>query len=179
MRSTLACSAALLLCGILAAAPMIVATKTGGSADKEQLRAEAEAYAQQLLAVAVHVSERYVRPVPQADLVFAGLSGLYETVRLPIPPSLQAEVHRAAGPSELQPLITQARLRVGESDLLQGPEALLVSCRAMTKSLDPYSGVVEPVEATNTLTLGECYGVGVELVENLGVGPLLIKAVQP
>src|SRR6266478_4434541 len=125
MRSTPACCATLLFCGTLAAAPTTLEPKAGGTAAKEQFRAEAEAYAQQLLTIAAHVSERYVRPVPQANLIFAGLSGLYETVRLPIPPSLQTEVNRAVAPSELQQVITRARLGLGESDLLKGPEALL------------------------------------------------------
>src|SRR5262249_5116475 len=69
---------------------------------------------------------------------------------------------------------------VGDAESLRGRNTLLVCCQAMARSLDPYSGVVTAQEQRRNIGLDqECDGVGLEWEENLGAGPLLVRAVQP
>src|SRR5712691_7260825 len=119
-------------------------------------QADAQTYAQYLIDLADQVAHTYVRPVSQADLLAAALTGLYEAVQAPVPANLKADLQTAATPN-----------------------GLLLSCSAMTKTLDPYSGVVKNEELAHGNGIEQNYGVGIELCNNLGVGPLLIKSVIP
>ena len=85
MRALSAILCPLLVSPVLMAAPAPSAGPALGPAAREQLRAESLNYAQQLLSVASQISLAYVRPVSRADLLHAGLSGLFAEARQPTP----------------------------------------------------------------------------------------------
>jgi carboxyl-terminal processing protease len=181
--------------GRLVAAP---APPAATSPRAPAVRAEAQAFARQLLDVTAQVAEQYVRPVSRADLLVPALAGLYEGARRPVPADLAARVKQAAAAVNLRgerlpgspltlvderpvlELIAWVREDVGDAESLRGRNPLLVCCQAMAHSLDPYSGVVTAQEQRRNIGLDqECDGVGLEWEENLGAGPLLVRAVQP
>jgi carboxyl-terminal processing protease len=68
---------------------------------------------------------------------------------------------------------------VGNAEGLRGQSALLVCCRALARSLDPYSAVVTAEEQRRNVGLDqECEGVGLELAPSTGGGPLRVAGVQ-
>src|SRR5438067_9250005 len=142
-------------------------------------QADAQTYAQYLIDLADQVAHTYVRPVSQADLLAAALTGLSEAVQAPVPANLKADLQSAGTPKDLQALITRLRAALNDAPLLKEPNGLLLSCSAMTKKLDPYSGVVKNEELAHGNGIEQNYGVGIELCDNPGVGPLLIKSVTP
>jgi carboxyl-terminal processing protease len=182
--------------GRLAAAP---APPAAAPSRTPAARAEAQAFACQLLDVTGQVAEQYVRPVSRADLLLPALAGLYEGARRPVPADLAARVRRAAAAAvdprgerppgsalslgdqrPLLELIARVHEDVGDAESLRGRNPLLVCCQAMARSLDPYSGVVTAQEQRRNIGLDqECDGVGLELEENLGAGPLFVRAVLP
>src|SRR5205807_4619677 len=112
-------------------------------------------------------------------LLAAALTGLYEAVQAPVPANLKADLQAAATPTDAQALVTRLRAALNDAPLLKEPNGLLVSCSAMTKALDPYSAVVKNDELARGSGIEQNYGVGIELCDNMGVGPLLIKSVSP
>src|SRR5262249_3642201 len=62
---------------------------------------------------------------------------------------------------------------------IRGQNALLASCRAMAHALDPYSAVVTGEDLRRGSGVDEQTGVGIELEENAGVGPLIVRTVLP
>jgi carboxyl-terminal processing protease len=76
-------------------------------------------------------------------------------------------------------LLTQARHRLGKSQELQDAGAVLASCRALIRSLDPYCAVLTGAELRRSSGHEDNFGVGLELEDNPGVGPLRIMSVLP
>ncbi|MBI1914571.1 MAG: PDZ domain-containing protein [Planctomycetes bacterium] len=179
MRVLRATLCLLLASPALTAAPAPSAGPALGPAAREQLRAESLNYAQQLLSVASQISLAYVRPVSRADLLHAGLSGLFEEGRQPAPPGLRAELHRRPDDTGLIEFLIQTRERLGACDELREPKALLVSCQAMMKLLDPYCAVVTEEGRKDQPWGDQPVGIGLELEDNAGVGPLRIRKVHP
>lgn len=89
------------------------------------------------------------------------------------------ETLKAARDARLFEVLTRARTRVGDIEELRGHGALFLSIRGMTRVLDPYSGLVEGKEWTRGSADDSAPGLGLELAENLGVGPLVVKNVVP
>jgi carboxyl-terminal processing protease len=143
------------------------------------MRAEAQQYAQQLLAVAAQVSDQYVRPVEVPDLLRAALQGLYETAHVPVPGGVEADLRRAGTYPELVQLLARLREALGDPEPLRGPNALLVSCDAMCRTLDRYSTVIRGEELRKGNGVDQRTGIGLDLAENLGAGPLVVKTVFP
>jgi C-terminal processing protease CtpA/Prc len=194
--------AALLAAGALSAAPVPVPAPPSGPPGGQAVKAEAVAFAQQLLSVAGQVADGYVRPVPREELLYAALAGLYQGARLPVPADLRPRLKKAlaAVPSKPLPdggtvggrltvfvptggplveLLQWVREDVGNAEGLRGQNALLVCCRSMTRVLDPYSTVVTAEEQRRSIGLDqECEGVGLELAPSAGAGPLRVGGVQ-
>jgi carboxyl-terminal processing protease len=191
-----------LLCpaALLAAPAPTGRTSAPAPAGQAQVEAAAREYALNLWQVVATVDGGYVRPVNRADLIEAGLVALYEAAQVPVPASLKTAIKKADkddppapvvrptggryGPpfnpnAPLYSLVATTRAGLGNPEALQGRKALLVSCRAMMRTLDPFCAVVTAEEA-NTLTgFDQTAGLGIDLVERAGAGPLVIKAAVP
>ncbi len=178
MRRPLACLLLMAGAGALFAAGRIL-DRTPADNRLSAETAEAQNYGQQLLYVMTQVAEQYVRPVNRADLAVAALHGLYDAVRVPAPPGLDREARQATSDQALLALLARTRLSLGNPEELRGSDDILVSCRALTRCLDPHSAVVSGEELRRGSGVDEQQGIGVELETNLGVGPLRIKAVLP
>jgi len=149
-------------------------------AARQQLRAEGLNYAQQLLTATNQVENAYFRPVSRPDLLHAALSGLYEAARVPVPRNLRTDLLRAANnETELIDLLVRCREEIGNVEALQGAQAVLESCRALTRALDPHSCIVSEEEQARMRHDGEINGIGIELVENSGAGKHRLKLVHP
>jgi carboxyl-terminal processing protease len=144
-----------------------------------ELRAEAQQYAVQLLYHANAVSEQYVRPIPVAELLRTALQGLYVAARVPVPGGLDADLRRPLSDPELVQFLARLREKLGDVEPLRGPNALLVSCEAMCRCLDRYSAVVRGEELRKGNGVDQRTGLGLELADSFGTGPLVIKAVVP
>ncbi len=163
----------------LTAAPVPSAGPPLSPAAREQLRAESLNYAQQLLSVASQISAAYVRPVSRADLLHAGLTGLFQAARQPVPSTLRADLARPADETALVEFLVRMRERLGPCEAIHEPKALLVSCQAMMKLLDPYCAVVTEEERRDQPWGDQPVGIGLELEDNAGIGPLRIRKVHP
>jgi len=139
----------------------------------------ADAYAQQVLSVVSQVSASYIRPVSRTYLLQSAVAGLYEAARQPLPPALAADLKTATSDEAIQKVLVQAREPLGNGQSLKDHEVLLASCRAMLRHLDPYSDVLLEAERKNVPWGDQPAGLGFELRENVGVGPLLIHRVLP
>ncbi|MBV9121769.1 MAG: PDZ domain-containing protein [Planctomycetes bacterium] len=148
---------------------------------------EAQNYARQLLGTADVVAEDFFqldahgspRLVSRAELIQAGLRGLFDAARSPLPPTLLADIERTPSELELLSLITRARESLGNDRALKGDNALRVSFESMTGILDPFSLVVSGEELAQAMPSETTEGVGLELAEKLEGGPLVVQAVIP
>ena len=178
MRRTLVALSWLLCPASLVAAPAPAGQPAAPPAGQAQLQAARE-YVQNLSVVLEAVEEYYVRPVRRADLIEAALAGLYEAAGVPVPGDLKAAVKKAEKDNALGPLLLKARADLGNPEALQGQRALLASCRAMLRSLDPFCSIATGGESATTVGYDQNFGLGIELVEKSGPGPLVIRAVLP
>jgi C-terminal peptidase prc len=179
MRRGIACLGLLLVTGLLVAAGRMSDPSPAGTPPTAQAQADADNYAQQLFYLTTDVMAHYVRPVSRVELLDAALRGLYEAARVPVPAGLPADLRKAASDQQLLLLLSKQREQLGDSEPIRGPNALLVSCRAMTRALDPYSTVVSGEALRRGSGVDEQYGVGIELEANGGVGPLIVQTVLP
>src|SRR5437588_1360384 len=89
-------------CALALVTTVAAAAEIGGKASPKPLDGErAQRYALALYRVTNHVEMEYVRPLPRADLVCAGLQGLYEAARVPVPATLPADVRQADSEEKL------------------------------------------------------------------------------
>jgi carboxyl-terminal processing protease len=140
---------------------------------------ESQVFAQQLFHAVNQIARYYVRPVPRADLAYTALAGLYEAARRPRPPGLREQVERASAGQTLMALFARTREAVGDAEPLRGGGDTLACCRALVRSLDPYSDVVLGAEQRRSIGLEqEACGVGLEVGEPSGC-PLAVRAVYP
>jgi carboxyl-terminal processing protease len=166
-----------------------------------------EAFAVLLLDAVNWVSEVYVRPVSRADLLHTALTALYERARRPVPRDLRRRIDRAEkemsvqvvstdnAPPPLVPALAPRRPPIGDErpllDLLRavraelgrvenlgGGDPLYVACRAMLRSLDPYSDVYTAKEDRRMLNMNpERDGFGLETSDD--GEQILIRDVLP
>jgi carboxyl-terminal processing protease len=166
--------------------------------DRKQLRIESRRFAQQLHGLLDQIAVYYIRPVSREDLTMAALVGLYQAARMSPPRDLRQQVRQAVAMSSLvqtsvpgviaasrspqdplERLLAELREKVGAPDALAGQDAGLICCKAMARLLDPHSGIVTAEEQRRSVGLdNESYGTGLEMRDNLGVGPLVVDAVQ-
>src|SRR5438128_11650382 len=68
---------------------------------------EAVNYARNLDYAINIITEDYVRTVSRADLITAALTALYETAKVPVPPSLQTEIQAAKDDQQQKELLAK------------------------------------------------------------------------
>ncbi|HXG10965.1 MAG TPA: S41 family peptidase [Gemmataceae bacterium] len=178
MRGLLAFLLLLSGVGLLRAAPVNPDIQPERRPEDAGQAAEEINYAQLLLFALNEVERGYARPVARADLAHAALTGLYEAARLPVPSALRAEVAKVKSNEELLGLLIRIRRDVGNAEPLQGTGALLASLRAMTRILDPHSGLLTSEELRRGGS-GPAQGFGLDIEENGENAPVLIKEVAP
>jgi carboxyl-terminal processing protease len=172
----------LALAWLLLPAPLLAAPAPAGQsaapATREQIQAAAVVYANNLTQVVETIRRTYVREVSRVDLYEAALTGLYEAARVPAPATLKATLAKAEKAESFDKVLVHARADLGNPEALQGERAILASCRAMMRVLDPFSTVVTGLETT-TNGFDQTFGLGIDLVGKAVPGPLVIKAVVP
>jgi carboxyl-terminal processing protease len=170
------------LAWLLCPAPLLAAPAPVGQsaapATQAQIQAAARDYAHNLTQVVETIQRTYVREVSRVDLYEAALTGLYEAAQVPVPATLKAQLAKADKAANFDAVLIPARARLGNPEALQGHRAILASCRAMMRVLDPFSTVVTGLETT-TSGFDQSFGLGLDLVEKAVPGPLVIKAVVP
>jgi C-terminal peptidase prc len=108
-----------------------------------QALAQGQQYAQVMVQTADSLSKLYVREVPVADLLEAGLSGLYEAAREPLPAGLKAELARVETDRyQLVEVVARFRARLGDQESLRDMNGIVISLKALPRVLDPYCGLV-------------------------------------
>jgi carboxyl-terminal processing protease len=139
---------------------------------------EARDFALQLRWIILLVSQQYVRPVSAAEAAASALRGLYEAAGVRMPASLPAELARATDDErQLFGLLYRTRLELGNRETLAGSKALAASIEAMVQALDPYCALLTGSEAHRARALGPEHGIGLELSDNPGGGPWIVKGV--
>lgn len=89
------------------------------------------------------------------------------------------EALKAARDLRMLEVFTRCRSRLGDVEELRGHGALFASIRGAVRVLDAYSGLVDGREWTRGSADDSAPGLGIEIADNHGVGPLIIKAVTP
>ncbi len=180
MRRTLVAFALLLCPSMVPGAPVPAGqSATATRISEARLRQVGTDYALNLAQVIETIERIYVRPVTRVDLIEAALAGLYEAAGVPVAGGLKASVRKAEKENTLDRLMIETRASLGNPDGLQGRRALLASCRAMMRTLDPFCTVLTGEEAATAGGYDQNFGLGIDLVEKNGPGPLIIKAVVP
>jgi C-terminal peptidase prc len=159
-------------------------------------------YPQNLLISIEAIEESYVRPVKRVDLLVAALSGLYEASGEPAPTTLRADAEKAVSakeafrlmgfpaklPDSVRPrkddeavlrLLERTRKQPEIARRLNDEEALLASCRAMLRILDPHCEILIGDDARRANGRMDNFGVGIDLEENGGPDGIRIKDVLP
>jgi carboxyl-terminal processing protease len=174
---------ALVLAGYLSLHASLVASPVPTSGKdhpvQKRLQEEALSYAQRVFSVVTQVSSGYIRPVPQVQLLESAIRGLFEEARQPLPTGLLIELRKQSNDTDLVNFLVKVRMQVGNGEALRDRGALLASCRAMLKELDPFSGVVLEKDRKNQPRGDQPAGIGLELADNVGVGPQRILRVLP
>ncbi len=179
MRRTVVALGWLVCPAALLAAPGPAGQAPGAApVTQAQLQAAAADYARNLTQILDTIERYYVRPVSRADLVEAALIGLYEAAQVPVPGTLRADLKKADR-TALDALMVKARVSVGNPEGVQGRKALIASGRAMMRALDPFCSVVTGEEAATATGFDQNFGLGIDLIDRAGTGPLVIKAVVP
>jgi carboxyl-terminal processing protease len=170
--------AALVFPIVCLAAP-VPAGATVSPAARRELHAEALTFAQQTLSVATQVSAGYMRPVSRNELLLAAVRGLFEAARLPAPSGLEADLKRLTTEEGLIDFLVTMREQAGNAEAIRGKKALLASCRGMLHSLDDHSDVVTEEERKPQPWGDQPACLGLELADNVGVGPQHVLRVYP
>ena len=180
MSRVIPLAAVLLIPAALAAAPVPPAPAPPSKPLTDAQRAEAEIFAPILVRVSDQIVTQYLRPVARQELIYSALAGLYERARRTPTGTLHYDCARAGDEAALVKLILQVREDLGDAAELQGTHPLLICCQAMARSLDPYTGVVSGEEQRrNTALEQDNSGVGLEIGDSPGPGPVVIKQVRP
>jgi carboxyl-terminal processing protease len=169
-------SVCLLLCGGLAlfAHPDRTAPTAGPAVTEQQ----AAIFATQLAELAQFIAEQYIRDIPRETLLTAALKALYQAAGVPPPPSLAAEVRRAATRElQLQTYLARVRLRLGNPEPLQDARSIQIALEGMIPLLDPYCGVLTGPALTQTIRGDRPSAFGLELDDSAKQGPVVIKVV--
>ena len=111
---------------IISAAPADNRQTANSTALSEDVREDAVQFARPLVGFVNQVRLQYYRPVKEADLLDAALSGLYEAANQPKPEGLRAELERLKD-TEVTLAIARIRASLGRHEALAGRKALLVS----------------------------------------------------
>ncbi len=177
MRSILAWLS--LLCGIvLATAAPLPYTPSAEKPGVPAITAdEARSYAYQIAEVASVVAERYVRPVSAERLAAIALVRLHDAAGVPAPEHLRGDPDKALLGRDIVAELARARQSLGNPDSIRGEKAVRISLDAMLRSLDPYSGVIQPEDRQRSSSEGIQRGIGLVLEDRIAPGPLRVRDV--
>ncbi|MBY0522389.1 MAG: PDZ domain-containing protein [Gemmataceae bacterium] len=154
---------------------------------------EAMCYAAEVVRLADQVARGYVRPVARRGLLLAAVSALYDEVRRPVPEGLATDIDRAFEgvkdpPQDIEPvaldpgtqsLIAGLRQAIGAAPSLRRGNDIRISAQAMAATLDPYCMLIDSDELRKGSGEDLNHGVGIDLVPNAGLGPIVVKTVVP
>ncbi|HEY7330266.1 MAG TPA: S41 family peptidase [Gemmataceae bacterium] len=200
-------TSALLMASAPAPSPPAPASPSAAPDNTYRTPSDNEAFAGLLLNGVNWIADVYVRPVSRTDLLHTALSALYERARRPVPRDLRRRIERAEKeaaaqtastintPAPLLPALAPPRIAavddrplldllravhadVGRVEDLGGTDPLCISCQAMLRSLDPYSGVMMTKDDRRILGSGsERDGFGLETTEDGEI--IVIRDVSP
>jgi carboxyl-terminal processing protease len=141
--------------------------------------ADALSYAHNLDYTINAIVEDYVRQVSRTDLVTTALLGMYEAAGVSAPASFRTELQGAKTEQQQIELMAQTREKLGDIEPLKGTNALIVSIRAICRSLDPHTSLISGQELLGGNREEATQGFGLELPDEPGAGPLAVKNVFP
>lgn len=132
------------------------------------------------------IAEQYYRPIPVEKLYVAVMASLYQAAKRPIPADLPGQVREAIRQARVGEMETTPReqclVRAYEEASLSAAFAerdpIRVACDALSRQLDPHSGLVTAEEQRRAVGLDyEGLGVGLELLTSSNPGPLEVEGV--
>jgi carboxyl-terminal processing protease len=124
--------------------PAILAQPGNAAPARVPTRAEAEAFAQQILEATEIIRDDYVLPVTQKQAVENAIRALYEETRnQTIPAEVVRKLSSAGDPAALTALLVEVRLSLGAHPALAPPRDLRVAVGGMLTRLDPYCAYIE------------------------------------
>jgi carboxyl-terminal processing protease len=181
--------------GMLASAwsiAFLITSSPAADAPKKIADTEAANYARNLDYAINIITEDYFRQVSRTDLITAALTGMYESAGVPAPASLKTEIQAAKDDQAQVRLLQETRKNknLSEVEALKGSNALIVSVRAMCKSLDPHTSLISGRELLGGEREEATQGFGLELADDIAawvvswtpdknVEPLRVKNVLP
>src|SRR5262245_23146599 len=151
--------------GLLLVTPLVPAASPDRSPPvSSDVRSQANAYANQMMATFQYIQTTYFRKVTASALAEAAVTSLYEVTREPLPSGMKADLARAENLDDVRPLLVAARERLGDAEPVRGQNAILVSTKALTRVLDPYTGIPNRNDSRRAFTSSPgMAGIGVEL----------------
>ncbi|HSQ54215.1 MAG TPA: S41 family peptidase [Gemmata sp.] len=129
---------------------------------------EADVYANKVQKALKELSQRYIKPVTIGELIAAGIRGMYTRAEETLPADLDDALKK---PKELSQtrrteLLTEARMRLGKREDLDGDKAVELSIAMALGSLsDPYTAYTsrEGVLRMQSQIKGRFPGVGIQI----------------
>lgn len=151
--------------GLLLFAPLSLAAAPDRAPPvSSDVRSQANAYANQMIATFQYIQNTYFRKVSAAVLAEAAVTGLFEVAREPLPSGMKADLGRAETLDDVRPILVAARERLGDAEAVRGQAGVLVSIKALTRVLDPYTGIPNRNDSRRAFTSSPgMAGIGVEL----------------
>jgi C-terminal peptidase prc len=133
-------------------------------------REDAEEFCDRIFKVARYAQEEYVKPVNLANMLVAGITGLYRFVEEKVPKDLQERLDVASTLSEgeLRELLLEARMRLGRRDDLKKYKDSHLFLEFMLHSLDAHSTYIDPesLRDVERQTNQRFIGVGIRIVKD-------------
>ncbi|HMP60090.1 MAG TPA: S41 family peptidase [Gemmatales bacterium] len=133
-------------------------------------RDDAEEFCDRVFKVARIADENYVKPVKLADLITAGIKGLYRHLEEKLPAELQERVDNASGLSDaqLRKLVIDARMHLGRRPDIKKHKDSNIFLEWMLNSLDQHSTYISPeaLREFERQTNQRFIGVGIRIVKD-------------
>lgn len=131
-------------------------------------REEAETFARKVSAWVQEISSRYIKPVSPGELTAAAIRGLYQRAEETLPADIDEALKNATALDRERrlELLTEARLRLGRREDLEGDKAVDLSLTMATASLnDRYTTYTdrEGVLRLQSQLRGRFPGVGIQI----------------
>ena len=126
------------LIGLMLVAKVAVAVNPGDRPVKLSDEQQAIVYVNELLMLTQQISDQYVREVSQNDLLVAGIKGMYEAARMPIPARFEADFRKAKPGWERSRHSNLRQAKFGRPPCLEGNKAILASIGSLSSALDAH-----------------------------------------
>jgi C-terminal peptidase prc len=147
--------------------------------DKTRLRrTDALQFARRVLEATQIIKEGYVKDVSQGDMVGWALRGLYRRADEKVPAEIEERLKgvKELRETELQTLLTDARLALGRREDLDKHKDIDIALQRMLSHLDPYTTYVDPeqLERFKQEIRSKFTGIGVQIRKDAGSDMLLV-----